>query len=106
MKIQITMTPQNKIRGKEMPTISMFFGILVSMYYFDNQRHKKPHIHARYQENEVVVEIPNGEVLEGDFPSGKMKLLQAWIEIHKDDLVANWHLASNGEAVFKIEPLK
>lgn len=35
-----------------------------------------------------------------------MKLVQAWIEIHKDELIANWELAINGQQVFKIEPLK
>ena len=41
-----------------MPVISMFYGIIVSMYYIDNKRHKLPHIHVKYQENEVVLGIP------------------------------------------------
>ena len=36
----------------------------------------------------------------------KMKLGQAWIEIHKEDLMADWDLAINGENVLKIDPLK
>ncbi len=47
-----------------------------------------------------------GEILEGNFPSNKMKLLQAWIEIHKEDLEANWKLLSAGQEFFKIEPLR
>jgi len=35
-----------------------------------------------------------------------MKLVQAWMEIHQEKLVANWELAVNGQAVFKIEPLR
>lgn len=35
-----------------------------------------------------------------------MKLVQAWIEIHREELIADWELASNGEAIFKIDPLK
>lgn len=50
--------------------------------------------------------IPDGEILEGALKSNKMKLVQAWIEIHQDELLANWELASNGEQVFKIDPLK
>jgi len=34
-----------------------------------------------------------------------MKLVQARIEIHKEELIANWHLAINGEQVFKINAL-
>ncbi|MFQ3168763.1 MAG: hypothetical protein ACI8QI_001315 [Limisphaerales bacterium] len=50
--------------------------------------------------------IPEGDVIEGNIPSSKMKLLQAWIEIHKDELMADWGLAVSGEHPNKIEPLK
>jgi len=89
-----------------MAVIAMFYGIIVSMYYFDNLRHKIPHIYVKYQEQEIVLSIPDGDVLEGDLKSNKMKLVQAWIEIHQDELLANWELASKGDQVFKIEPLR
>ncbi|MEM9275265.1 MAG: DUF4160 domain-containing protein [Cyanobacteria bacterium P01_F01_bin.143] len=76
------------------------------MYFMDNKQHKMPHIHVKYQEYEVVVAIPDGEVLEGTIPKAKMKLLQAWIEIHQDELVANWQLAISGQHPYKIEPLR
>jgi hypothetical protein len=63
------------------------------MYYFDNQRHNKPH-------------IPEGFVLEGKLPKSKQKLVDAWIEIHQEDLMADWQLAISGDTLFKIEPLK
>ena len=89
-----------------MPVISMFYGIAVLMYYSDNKRHKQPHIHIRYQGQEAVVAIPDGAILEGSIKSSKMKLVQAWIEIHKEDLMADWNLAVNGENPFKIDPLR
>ena len=89
-----------------MAIIAMFYGIIVSMYFFDNRRHKMPHIHIKYQDNEVVISIPDGEVLEGEMKSKKPRLVQAWIEIHQDELMADWELASQGETVFKIDPLK
>ena len=46
-----------------MAVIAMFYGIIISMYFFDDRRHKKPHIHVKYQENESVVSIPDGEIL-------------------------------------------
>ena len=76
------------------------------MYFLDNKQHKLPHIHVKYQEDEVIVSIPDGEVLEGAIPSSKMKLLQAWIELHKDELVADWALAVAGGPPYKIEPLR
>ncbi|MFM8331108.1 MAG: DUF4160 domain-containing protein [Candidatus Methylumidiphilus sp.] len=89
-----------------MPSISMFYGIIVYMYFKDNQQHKTPHIHVRYQDYEAVLAIPEGEILGGDFPNAKMKLVQAWIELHKDELVADWQLAVAGQQPYKIDPLR
>lgn len=89
-----------------MPVVTMFYGIIIMMYYLDVGKHRAPHIHAKYQEQEVVIAIPNGEVLDGHLRSDKLKLVQAWIEIHKEELMANWALASQGVAIFRIDPLK
>lgn len=89
-----------------MAVIAMFYGIIVSMYYFDNRRHQRPHIHAKYQDEEVVLSIPEGDILEGELKANKMKLVQAWIVIHQDELMANWELAREGQSVFRIDPLK
>lgn len=91
---------------RTVPVVSMFYGIIVSMYFLDTKRHHRPHIHARYQDDEVVVAIPEGEVLEGNFPQSKLRLLLAWVEIHRDELLADWQLAVQGQAIFKIEPLR
>jgi shikimate kinase len=89
-----------------MAVIAMFYGIIISMYYLDNRRHHLPHIHVKYQEQEAVISIPDGKLLEGNLKSNKLKLVQAWIEIHNDELMADWELASQGETIFKIDPLK
>jgi len=89
-----------------MPTISMFYGVLVSMYFYDDKQHHAPHIHVAYGEFEATLALEDGEVLSGKLPKNKLKLVQAWMEIHKEDLLVNWKLAVAGEAVFKIEPLR
>ena len=89
-----------------MPVISMFYGITVLMYYFDNRKHHQPHIHVQYSDEEAVISIPDGNVMEGSLRTAKLKLVQAWIEIHRDELMADWQLAVNGQPVFKIEPLR
>ena len=89
-----------------MPIISMFYGIIVMMYYFDDRRHHQPHVHVECGDEEAVVSIPDGIVMEGSIRSAKLRLVQAWIEIHQDDLMADWRRAISGQAVFKIEPLK
>ena len=76
------------------------------MYFKDNNQHKLPHIHVKYAGQEVIVGLPNGQILEGEIASAKMKLLQAWIEIHKEELMADWELAITGELPYKIEPLR
>jgi len=88
------------------PTISMFYGILILMYFHDNKKHRLPHIHAEYGEYDASIAIDDGAILGGSLPPAKMKLVQAWIEIHRDDLLADWKLAVAGEPVFKIEPLR
>jgi hypothetical protein len=47
-----------------MAIVAMFYGIIVSMYFFDSRRHKLPHMHVKYQGEEAVLSIPEGEVLE------------------------------------------
>ena len=89
-----------------MPTISMFYGILILMYFYDNKKHSRPHIHAEYGEFEASIAIDDGTVLSGNLPSSKLKLVQAWIEIHREDLLVDWKLAVAGEPVFKIDPLR
>lgn len=84
----------------------MFYGLIVYMCFMDNKQHKLPHIHVRYQDDEVIVKIPDGTVLEGSIPSPKMKLLQAWIELHKEELIADWEIAVSGEQPYKIDPLR
>lgn len=84
----------------------MFYGILVAMYVLDTDRHPHPHIHVRYNEFKAVLQIPDGELLDGELPGRQMKLLQAWLEIHRDELMADWYLASTGQTPFKIDPLR
>ncbi len=89
-----------------MAVIPLFYGIIISLYFLDKRRHKLPHVHAKFQDQEAVISIPDGEVLEGELRQNKLRLVQAWIEIHRDELLADWELAGQGQQIFKIEPLK
>ena len=89
-----------------MPTISMFYGILVLMYFRDNRRHHLAHIHVRYQGEEASVAIADGSLFDGALPQKQLKMVQAWIEIHKEELLVDWELAVNGEEPFRIAPLQ
>ena len=64
-----------------MPTVSVFYGILIRMFFND---HPPPHFHARYGEFEATIEIGTLSVLEGTLPSRALHLVQEWGMMHKE----------------------
>ena len=88
-----------------MPTISMFYGIVIRMYWKDNDKHKLPHFHAYYGENEAVFTL-DGEIISGSFPHKQAAYVKAWALLHEEELLANWQLAFNQEETYRIDPLK
>lgn len=88
-----------------MPVISMFYGIIVRMYLLDNKHHATPHIHAKYAEFEASISIEDAEVLAGQLPRKQLRLVQAWMELYHDELMADWELAISNDKPYKIKPL-
>lgn len=84
----------------------MFFGIIIQMYSFDNKKHHIPHIHALYQDYSSVFSIDDCSIIEGELPSKQRRLVEAWMEIHKDELIADWKFATQGQEIYKIDPLR
>jgi len=68
-----------------MPTIAIFYGIRIMMYFFDTGKHNMPHIHAEYQDEEAVFSILDGEIMSGK----QMRLVQAWIELYQESLMVD-----------------
>ncbi|HLD63906.1 MAG TPA: DUF4160 domain-containing protein [Candidatus Peribacteraceae bacterium] len=100
------LTSASAKEGLTMPLISSFYGILIYMYWLDTKRHHSPHIHAEYAGSEAVFSIAESELLEGSMPPRQIRLIQAWIEIHREELMADWTLAIRGETLVKIDPLR
>ena len=86
-----------------MPVVSMFFGIIIRMY--NNGEHNPPHFHASYQGCNAVFNM-DGDLVEGDMPKRQQKLIAAWAELHRDELLANWELAITEQPLYKIVPLR
>lgn len=84
-----------------MPILSNFYGISIKMY-FQQSEHNPPHIHAIYGEYIGVIDIKTNKLIEGDLPNRALKLVQEWIEIHKDEILKIW----NTQQFKKISPLK
>ncbi len=89
-----------------MPTISMFYGIIIRMLFMDTKQHNLPHIHVEYQGQQAVFSIPDGKLLEGSLPAKKIRQVQVWMDLHEEELIANWSLAVKGEPIFPIDPLR
>ncbi len=89
-----------------MPTISFFYGIIIQMFSFDNDRHHLPHVHVTYQDFKATFAIQEGCIIQGEMPSKQRKMVEVWIEIHKEELMADWSLAVTGQEIFKIDPLR
>ena len=85
-----------------MPEISLFRGIRITMYYSD---HNPPHFHAEYAGFKCLVDILSGCVMKGSLPARQLKLVLAWNEIHRDDLMQNWELAKANRQLLQIAPL-
>ena len=88
-----------------MPTISMFYGIIISMYWEKDGQHHSPHFHARYGEYKAEVDF-EGDIIAGSLPPKQASFVKSWALIHQDELRANWELAMQDEKLYTIEPLR
>lgn len=84
-----------------MPVISRFYGIVVFINYRD---HNPPHFHARYQDQEVIVDIQNG-VVTGTMSKRALQLLFEWFELHREELMENWNRARDRRVLLPVAPL-
>lgn len=85
-----------------MPIISIFFGIIIRMYYFD---HQPPHIHAEYQDKKAIFDF-RGNILKGDLHSRTaVKLIREWIDLRQIELLENWEMSRDGKEIRSIDPL-
>ena len=66
-----------------MPTLSIFFGIVIRMYYDD---HPPPHFHAIYGAHEAKIGIETLELIEGKLPRRALGLVLDWAELHRQEL--------------------
>ncbi len=89
-----------------MPIISQFYGIIIRIYFNDTEQHYLEHIHVQYNDSDAVYSIKDATLLIGKIPTKQHKLVVAWIEIHKEELLALWNVSQNDGEFFKIDPLK
>jgi hypothetical protein len=88
--------------NRNVPELSRFYGIVISMFYAD---HVRPHFHARSGGESIAVEI-DGDGIRGSFPPNRLSLLFEWRALHRDELRANWERVRRGETPLPIAPLE
>ena len=88
-----------------MPELSRFEGMVIKMLFNDTVQHNKPHIHVKYNEYEASLSL-DGTVINGNLPLKQLRLVQAWMEIHNDELIATWYCYNNDGEILKIKGLE
>ena len=89
-----------------MPELSRFFGIMIRMFVEAGGPHHTPHFHAYYQDQVAVYDIDKIELLAGTLPRRQERLVLAWAELHRQELIDAWRTLQQGRSPAKIEPLK
>jgi hypothetical protein len=89
-----------------MPELSRFFGIIIRMYVEVGGPHHLPHFHSYYQNEVVVIGIDPIEIISGNLPRRQLRLVEAWAELHQDELIADWKRLQAGQPSLPIAPLE
>jgi hypothetical protein len=89
-----------------MPELSRFFGIIIRMYWEANVPHHKPHFHAYYQDAAAIYDIDQLEMITGNLPRRQQRLVEAWAELHQQELREDWERLQGGQRPLPIDPLR
>jgi len=89
-----------------MPEISRFFGVIIRMYWEPDAPHNAAHFHAYYQGEGAVFSIDNVELMAGNLPKRQLRLVTAWAELHREELIEDWQLVISGGEPKSINPLQ
>ena len=88
------------------PELSRFFGVIIRMFAEVGVQHHLPHFHAYYQEDVGIFSIDPVEMIGGSLPRRQRRLVEAWAELHQNELAGDWQALQEGQVPRPIEPLK
>lgn len=89
-----------------MPEISRFFGIIIRMYWEAGTPHHSPHFHAYYQDAVAIYVIDPVELMAGSLPRRQRRLVEAWAELHQQELMDDWQRLQAGQSPLPVQPLE
>ena len=85
-----------------MPIISLFFGIVIRMFY---KEHEPAHFHAEHQGQLGKFDL-EGTMVVGNIQSRRaLRLIREWASLHRRELETNWKKMKAGRPLERIEPL-
>jgi hypothetical protein len=87
------------------PELSRFFGIIIRMFSEAGMSHHVAHFHAYFQDEAAVFSIHPVELIAGMLPKKQRRLVEAWAELHQEELWADWQRLHSGRAAVPIKPL-
>lgn len=89
-----------------MPELSRFFGIIIRMFVEAGGSHNRAHFHAYYGDEVAVFAVKPIDLIAGELPTRQRRLVEAWAELHEDELVADWQRLQAGQPPAAIAPLR
>jgi len=89
-----------------MPELSRFFGIIIRMFVEIGGPHHRPQLHAYYQDDVAIFGIDPVDLIAGKLPRRPRRLVEAWGELHQEELMADWDRLQAGRPPQPIEPLQ
>jgi hypothetical protein len=88
-----------------MPEIARFFGIIIRMFAEPSSKHHLPHFHAYYHNDVGIYTLIPIELIAGSLPVRQARLVEAWAELHNEELMADWNRLQAGQSPEPIRPL-
>jgi hypothetical protein len=87
------------------PELSRFYGIIIRMYVEAGGQHHRPHFHAYYGNEVAIYALSPIDLIAGLLPRRQRRLVEAWAELHEDELLTDWKLLQSGRVPLPISPL-
>jgi len=88
------------------PELARFYGLSVRMFVERGEPHHEPHFHVYYQNMVASYKIDDLQLLAGQLPKRQQRLVEAWAELHMQELLENWQRLQNDQTPLKIAPLR
>ena len=74
-----------------MPTLFRYFALRVTMNPRGNE-HNPPHVHAYHKEDEAIIDVRTGQVIEGFIPASQLEIALDLVNNNRDRLIELWEM--------------